>query len=515
MRGSRVAAALAAALCLASPTGTASAAEPEGPVALDDQTTTSDGSAVTVDVLANDTLSGPGALVIVTGAEPRHGAVTVVPIVVGPETRQAFSYAAASGWYGVDTFRYSVTDSSGLSAEATVTVTAPPAPPVAVDDVASVAPGTSVQIPLLDNDSDPYSGPLSIVGVTAPGHGTATITDTGGQVSYTPAVGWSGEDTFTYSVQAASGQTATADVRVTTLPTTPGRTVGLALPGSSPALRPVSVTGAVTPVGAVAPVVTVDVRVGTAWSALARVTPDAYGAFSVAYTPVGVGVVAFRASAQWVDGSVALSDESSVRVVAVVDAAVSGPLSLSDLPWSYRAGCPVAPASLRRLSVNYWDYTGAIRRGDVILVASAVRPVRAVFAAAFVAKFAFKRIVPVDAYYSNGRVSPAQSDVRAMDAGATSAFNCRKVTGNPKRVSQHSYGNAIDLNTYENPYATGSRVYPVAAAHDFYYYRANRLRAVGVIAPGSVVAKAFAVQHWAWGARWARHDYQHFSSNGG
>jgi len=102
-----------------------------------------------------------------------------------------------------------------------------------------------------------------------------------------------------------------------------------------------------------------------------------------------------------------------------------------------------------------------------------------------------------------------------MDAGATSAFNCRKVTGNPKRVSQHSYGNAIDLNTYENPYATSSRVYPGAAAHDFYYYRRNRLHAIGVISPGSVVARAFAVQHWAWGARWNRHDYQHFSSNGG
>ena len=47
-----------------------------------------------------------------------------------------------------------------------------------------------------------------------------------------------------------------------------------------------------------------------------------------------------------------------------------------------------------------------------------------------------------------------------MRADNTSAFNCRPVTGNPYRVSQHSYGNAIDINTVRNPYVVGSRVFP-------------------------------------------------------
>ena len=50
-----------------------------------------------------------------------------------------------------------------------------------------------------------------------------------------------------------------------------------------------------------------------------------------------------------------------------------------------------------------------------------------------------------------------------MAAGNTSAFNCREVTGNPYRLSQHSYGNAIDINTFENPYVTSSKVYPAKA----------------------------------------------------
>ena len=51
-----------------------------------------------------------------------------------------------------------------------------------------------------------------------------------------------------------------------------------------------------------------------------------------------------------------------------------------------------------------------------------------------------------------------------MAANNTSAFNCRKVVGNPYRISQHSYGNAIDINTVRNPYVVGSRVYPAFAA---------------------------------------------------
>ena len=58
---------------------------------------------------------------------------------------------------------------------------------------------------------------------------------------------------------------------------------------------------------------------------------------------------------------------------------------------------------------------------------------------------------PSDAFYAGGRRTPTQSDLAAMRADNTSAFNCRPVTGNPYRVSQHSYGNAIDINTVREP----------------------------------------------------------------
>jgi len=194
---------------------------------------------------------------------------------------------------------------------------------------------------------------------------------------------------------------------------------------------------------------------------------------------------------------------------------VSGPLSRRLVPYSYRSGCPVSPVSLRRLTVNYWDYSGRVRRGNVIVLSSSVSAIRSVFTTAFTAKFPVKLMIPVDYYYRGGKVTPASSDILSMNAGNTSAFNCRKVTGSRYRISQHSYGNAIDVNTYENPYATPSRVYPAAAAYKYYTMRKYHLGDAGVISPRSVLANAFARLHWLWGARWSNHDYQHFSANGG
>ena len=104
---------------------------------------------------------------------------------------------------------------------------------------------------------------------------------------------------------------------------------------------------------------------------------------------------------------------------------------------------------------------------------------------------------------------------RAMRAGNTSAFNCRHVTGNPYRMSRHSWGDAIDINTFENPYVTGSRVYPPAAALRYYFHRDAHLNDPGVITRRSPIARALFAHGWYWGARWANPDYQHWSRTGG
>jgi len=82
--------------------------------------------------------------------------------------------------------------------------------PVAVNDSATVAPGAVAVLSVLANDSDPDGDPFSIVSLTDPPHGTASVSGTG--VAYTPDAGFKGLDSFQYTIQDSTGKSATATV---------------------------------------------------------------------------------------------------------------------------------------------------------------------------------------------------------------------------------------------------------------------------------------------------------------
>lgn len=104
-------------------------------------------------------------------------------------------------------------------AEATTTETLGPRiyanrPPVAANDATIVAVNsTDNLVNVLANDSDPDNDALTITSVSAPQHGTATIA--AGGVRYTPAIGYIGADSFTYTISDGRGGIATATVSIT------------------------------------------------------------------------------------------------------------------------------------------------------------------------------------------------------------------------------------------------------------------------------------------------------------
>jgi D-alanyl-D-alanine carboxypeptidase/LGFP repeat len=178
-------------------------------------------------------------------------------------------------------------------------------------------------------------------------------------------------------------------------------------------------------------------------------------------------------------------------------------VTAADVPYTYRSGCPVGPSGLRRVKMPFYDWAGVPKFGDLIIRTSSADDMQRVFNRAFSGRFPIRQMRPVDVWQG--------SDIRAMEADNTSAFNCRKVTGNPTRLSQHSYGNAIDINTVENPYVTSSQVYPSGSGT--YLNRSNVRK--GMIVSSGPIARGMAAEGWPWGARWSNPDYQHFSSNGG
>jgi hypothetical protein len=78
--------------------------------------------------------------------------------------------------------------------------------------------------------------------------------------------------------------------------------------------------------------------------------------------------------------------------------------------------------------------------------------------------------------------------------------------------SQHSYGLAIDVNPFQNPYVRGDLVVPERASA---YTDRTWIRR-GMIFPGDAVSDAFASIGWGWGGDWhSLKDWMHFSQSGG
>ncbi|WP_203653028.1 CshA/CshB family fibrillar adhesin-related protein [Demequina activiva] len=171
------------------------------PVVTDDAATTPAGTAVDVDVRANDAGT---SLDVVSVTQPTVGAVTI-------NADGTVEYVPDAGFSGTDTFTYTVRDDEGQQATATVTVTVTP---VAADDAASTPVNTAVGIDVIANDS---GATLAVIGATDPSNGSAAVNGDG-TVTYTPDTDFSGTDTFTYTVEDAEGQQATATVTVTVSP---------------------------------------------------------------------------------------------------------------------------------------------------------------------------------------------------------------------------------------------------------------------------------------------------------
>ena len=89
-------------------------------------------------------------------------------------------------------------------------------PPVANADSATTLQNAPVSIAVLANDTDLDKDSLSIIVFTQPGHGV--VTQNGLILVYKPTSGYSGSDSFTYTISDGHGGTAKATVSITVQP---------------------------------------------------------------------------------------------------------------------------------------------------------------------------------------------------------------------------------------------------------------------------------------------------------
>ncbi|EOJ3674963.1 tandem-95 repeat protein [Vibrio parahaemolyticus] len=182
----------------------------DAPNAKNDVITTEEDTAVTIDVLVNDSDVEGDVLSIQSASVPsEQGSVDIVD--------GKLVFTPAENFNGEATITYIVTDGD-LTDEAKVTVTVTPVndSPVAVDDTTSIQEDTAVTIDVLTNDTDVDGDTLSIQSASVPSdQGTVEIVD--GKLVFTPAENFNGDAEITYTV--TDGQlTDEAKVTVTVNP---------------------------------------------------------------------------------------------------------------------------------------------------------------------------------------------------------------------------------------------------------------------------------------------------------
>lgn len=149
--------------------------------------------------------------------------------------------------------------------------------------------------------------------------------------------------------------------------------------------------------------------------------------------------------------------------------------------------------SLAIVTVPYRCFEREVREGQLVVHTDVAKEVQEIFRKLLDIRFPIAHITPMHVY--------GWDDNASMAANNTSAFNYRFIFGTD-RLSNHSYGRAIDLNPVQNPYRQRDGVIvPPGARYD--------LTQSGTVTAD--IASLFKSYGWQWGGDWQeREDWQHF-----
>ena len=185
------------------------------PQAVGDVVTTVQGTPVTIAALVNDSDTDGDVLTIAALGTPAHGSAVANP-------NGTITYTPVATYYGADSFTYSISDSQGGSATATVsvTITSSNHAPVATSDAYVTSEDTALIVDapgVLLNDTDADGDSLSATPLSGPSHGTLTL-NADGSFTYTPVANFNGTDSFTYSANDGQADSAVVTVTLTVTP---------------------------------------------------------------------------------------------------------------------------------------------------------------------------------------------------------------------------------------------------------------------------------------------------------
>ncbi len=168
---------------------------------------------------------------------------------------------------------------------------------------------------------------------------------------------------------------------------------------------------------------------------------------------------------------------------------------------TWQEGCPVPLEDLRYVTMSFWGFDGDHHTGEMVLHHDVAADVVWVFEQLHAEQFPLEEM---------RLITTADLEAPATgDGNNTAAFVCRSIRGGSS-WSEHSFGRAVDINPFHNPYIRDDVVLPERASA----YLDRDDHRPGMVQPGDVVVESFAAVGWYWGGDWSSPDYMHFSLTG-
>ena len=153
---------------------------------------------------------------------------------------------------------------------------------------------------------------------------------------------------------------------------------------------------------------------------------------------------------------------------------------------------------LLSVKVSYINMNGESEIGELVVNEEISAEVVDIFREIYQCRFPINKMIPIDFYNCN--------DDKSMEDNNTSCFNYRLVSGS-RKLSDHSFGKAIDINPLFNPFVKRKKVSPENGK----MYIDRNLEEEGMIQKNDCVVNAFKSRGWYWGGNWKHSkDYQHF-----
>lgn len=174
---------------------------------------------------------------------------------------------------------------------------------------------------------------------------------------------------------------------------------------------------------------------------------------------------------------------------------------------SYRENPDVSLSDLRYIKVLHYNFNHQLQVGEIIVNKGLAEDMISIFRQLYDAEYEIQSMHLVDNYWTGDSID---SDSASIDVNNTSAFSYRPAVGS-KKLSNHAYGFAIDINPQQNPYvsySSGTAKWEHKNAND---YIARDTGLPHVITHEDTAYKIFTAHGFKWGGDWKNpKDYQHF-----